>query len=316
MTIFETGPELLGRLRSATVRDLAWVLTAPPLLHSPEDQRHPLSASTWSEKPDQLNDWLIALDHDDSSLTAYVERVRSRRLGHYYEALWQFALAHAPGITVVAANVPVRDHGRTLGEMDLLYQDDAGVHHVEFAVKFYLGPETQEATDLYAWRGTDVTDQLGTKVERLRNRQLAITRTPEGQAALNAYTDVIPRASMWMGGCLFYPEPPCSPPLGVHPLHLRSRWLRRFAWESLQDAGEWQPLTRRQWFAPILCTNEERWDNTMTGAWLNARPQPLPGTMLARFERKDAFTWQEVERVLMMDDHWPEFEHEPQASSP
>ncbi|MDV3443993.1 DUF1853 family protein, partial [Pseudomonas otitidis] len=35
----------------------------------------------------------------------------------------------------------VRQQGKTLGEMDLLLQDDHGIHHVELAIKLYLGPQ-------------------------------------------------------------------------------------------------------------------------------------------------------------------------------
>ncbi|WP_265309277.1 DUF1853 family protein, partial [Pseudomonas aeruginosa] len=43
-----------------------------------------------------------------------------RSLGLYYEHLWQFALEQAPDVRLIAANLPVRDGGHTLGELDLL----------------------------------------------------------------------------------------------------------------------------------------------------------------------------------------------------
>jgi hypothetical protein len=54
-------------------------------------------------------------------------RLSSRRLGLYYEALWQFALRQAPGIELLAANLAIRDGGHTLGELDMLLRDRDGV---------------------------------------------------------------------------------------------------------------------------------------------------------------------------------------------
>ncbi|CAN1601753.1 protein of unknown function [Pseudomonas mediterranea] len=43
-------------------------------------------------------------------------RVRDQRLGLYYERLWQFAVQHAPGIELIAANLPeIRREGRDPG---------------------------------------------------------------------------------------------------------------------------------------------------------------------------------------------------------
>jgi hypothetical protein len=74
-------------------------------------------------------------------------RLSSRRLGLYYEALWQFALRQAPGIELLAANLAIRDGGHTLGELDMLLRDRDGVHHLELAIKLYLGPSTGEGSD-------------------------------------------------------------------------------------------------------------------------------------------------------------------------
>ncbi|MFU1922732.1 DUF1853 family protein, partial [Klebsiella pneumoniae] len=45
-------------------------------------------------------------------------------------------------VRLIAANLPVRDGGHTLGELDLLLRDDDGIHHLELAIKLYLGPQS------------------------------------------------------------------------------------------------------------------------------------------------------------------------------
>ena len=64
----------------------------------------------------------------------------------YYERLWQYALCQAPDLQLIAANLPIRQNGSTLGELDLLFCDDQGVHHLELAIKLYLGPVTAAST--------------------------------------------------------------------------------------------------------------------------------------------------------------------------
>ncbi|MFL6534769.1 MAG: DUF1853 family protein, partial [Pseudomonas sp.] len=137
-------PELLDlprRLRHPEVRDLAWVIIAPPMLiDTPWPQRHPLAGSDWVQQPHRLEHWLRQLDRDSYPLLQCLSQGRTRRLGLYYERLWQFAVQHAPGIEWIAANLPIRREGHTLGELDLLLRDGEGVHHLELAIKLYLGP--------------------------------------------------------------------------------------------------------------------------------------------------------------------------------
>src|SRR5690606_39982868 len=105
MMHFPSLSDLPTHLRQPAVRDLAWALLSPPLLaQSPWPQRHPLKASSWSQQPEALADWLMSQDADSSALQQWLSQRSVRRLGLYYERLWQFALDAAPGIEVVAAN--------------------------------------------------------------------------------------------------------------------------------------------------------------------------------------------------------------------
>lgn len=135
--------ELLDELRHPAVRDLAWTLLAPPLLRrTPEPQRHPLAASRWRQEPERLAAWLREQERQPQHLAAWLAQWPRQRLGLYYEHLWQFALEQAPDVRLIAANLPVRDGGHTLGELDLLLRDDDGIHHLELAIKLYLGPQS------------------------------------------------------------------------------------------------------------------------------------------------------------------------------
>jgi len=121
------------------VRDLAWLLFSPDLLstsHAGAPLAHP--ATTESERDATLA-WLAALDRDTVALHAQVHKPSLRRLGLYAEALLEYFLTHGPHARLVAANIPLRTAGLTLGEVDFLLENVRGERlHWELAVKFYL----------------------------------------------------------------------------------------------------------------------------------------------------------------------------------
>lgn len=302
MTIFNSLTEIIDELTSPVVRDLAWVLTAPPLLHSIPEQRHPFTASRWAEQPTALHNWLITLDHDPTALNAYLASRFTGRLGHYFEALWQFAIRSTHGLDLLATNLAIRDGKRTLGEMDLVYRDSEGVHHVEFAVKLYLGPEQGGHSDLQAWHGTDVTDRLDMKLARLRERQLKLSSSEAGLAALREITAEPVRSSLWLGGYLFYPTGTyCNPPPQAHPAHQRGFWMRYNDFGSRLDLALWRLIPRQRWLAPAMhALTEPLADNFID--WIAELPAPTPAKLVARIDPK---TGKELERVMLVDDRWP-----------
>ena len=132
--------DLLQHLRQPQVRDLVWTLLSPALLDGRTlPLRDPLTASIWRAEPQRLIDWLLRQETEPATLLAYLAG-GSSRLGRYYERLWQFALQAAPDVRLLAAGLPVRQAGQTLGELDLLLRDDQVVHHLKLAIKLSFGP--------------------------------------------------------------------------------------------------------------------------------------------------------------------------------
>ena len=168
MILFPDLLQLPHQLRHPEVRDLAWVILAPPMLSdTPWPQRHPLAGSDWVQAPERLEHWLRQLDRDSYDLLHWLSQARTRRLGLYYERLWQFAVQHAPGIELIAANLPIRREGHTLGELDMLLRDRDGVHHLELAIKLYLGPQNGDGHDTAQWLGPGCHDRLDRKLAHL-----------------------------------------------------------------------------------------------------------------------------------------------------
>lgn len=310
MTLFPTLAALPQHLHQSAVRDLAWVLLSPPLLdptHCP--QRHPLTASTWVAAPDQLADWLQGLDRDPAPLEAWLAQHSIRRLGLYYERLWQFALMAAPGVTLLAANLAIREGGHTLGELDLLLQDDCGVHHQELAIKLYLGPQQGDGRDAEQWLGPGSQDRLARKLDHLLNHQLPLSARPQAQAALAALGIAQVQPQLWLAGYLFYPLPGFSqPPAGALAEHLRGRWLHRKDWPAFYDgSGRWQPIPRQTWLAPARVQEHALWSAQRFEQWLSELEPDAQAQLLVRLEPDQGGAWQEAERVFLVADGWPQW---------
>jgi hypothetical protein len=310
MMPFPALTDLLQQLRQPVVRDLAWVLLSPPLFSSlPWPQRHPLSASPWSRAPGTLADWLIRLDRDPDSLLNWLAQSSVRRLGLYYERLWQFALHAAPGIELLAANLPIRQNGQTLGELDLLLRDEEGVHHLELAIKFYLGPQRQSGAELAHWIGPGCHDRLDIKLDHLSQHQLPMSARAEARPALAELNLSTTQAALWLGGYLFYPwAKTCEPPLGANPQHLIGHWLHRHDWPGFAAQNSdscWQPLPRAAWLAPARVERAERWSAETLQDWLHALQPQAKAQLLVRLQHSPQGDWQEVERVFLVSDDWP-----------
>ena len=207
----------------------------------------------------------------------------------------------------MAAGLPVRQAGQTLGELDLLLRDDEGTHHLELAIKLYLGPEQAAGDDADNWLGPASEDRLGLKLEHLRRHQLPLASTPAGRQALAALTEEAPRSAAWLAGYLFYPwAQACAAPVGSAQGHLRGRWLHRRDWHQLGGATRhWQMLPRQRWLAPARLEQAEVWDEATLENWLDQLAAEAPAQLLVRLEQCGKNDWQERERVFLVSDDWP-----------
>lgn len=303
--------DLLGQLRIPAVRDLAWVLLSPGLLDAQNlPVRHPLTASEWSTQPHQLHDWLLRQEHDSSHLHAWLAEGSNRRLGRYYERLWQFALCQAPGVELLTANLPIRENGHTLGELDLVVRDGQGTHHLELAIKLYLGPQQTAGCDPQNWLGPGSQDRLGLKLQHLRQHQLPLSASPQARTALIGISEDDVQANLWMAGYLFYPWPThCAAPLGSNPQHLSGQWLHHRDWPAFYSehgTGHWQPLPGSAWLAKARLDNSQIWDNVQLTEWLAALSEEAPAQLMVRLERTSAGDWLEAERIFLVNDQWPQ----------
>lgn len=258
------------------VRNLAWSLGSPPLL---------LRGDAGVEWPDDawytglLNGFmprLRALDAAPEPLLDRLARSRDRRLGRYFEILWQYWLEQDPRYELLFANLPVRDAGRTLGEFDLIVRDRrrGTTEHWEIALKFYLGQG--DTAQPGSWWGPARRDRLDRKTARLLQHQCRLSGHPQAREQLAALGVRIDVCRILLKGRLFYPYRSRAPaPSGSNPAHLRGEWIRACELASLPD-GNWLALEKHDWLAPLSGVSAPLLSTAQLRDWWHSLPAPRP----------------------------------------
>lgn len=219
-------------LRDAAVRDLGWLLASPSLLTAAPGA--PL-AHPWSDAIERVavEAWLAALDAAPQPLHRALDGVRPVRLGRYAECLLEYFLTHGPSLRLVAANLPLRSNGKTLGEVDFLVDAPDGQRlHWELAVKCYLCAPVAGAASLADFVGPNLADRLDRKRSRLLEHQLRLgDRHGFALLGYGAPSD----AQMFVKGWLFYPYGVPLPPVSAEIAddHPRGFWLTHAQWAGM-----------------------------------------------------------------------------------
>ncbi len=279
-----------AQLRSQPVRDLAYLLTAPPPWHSGVEiscQRL-LGPQGWPQ--------LLALDADPGPLLAWLAARPTRRLGLYAEALLAYWFSHAPHIALVAANLPVRDGTHTVGEFDFLLRIEGEPYHLEAASKFYLQLDSAP----YALVGPGLRDAWWLKYHKLASQltlaQHSAARLPAG------FEQVIPCSRLT--GWLFFPADAADTHPAIHTAACRGWWCRlQDGWPQQHPHSRWLALPRLQWLGPAQAEEAV----TQSLAAMRAQLAQADGPWLLAELLPDAQgIWQEVARGFVVPDSWPD----------
>ncbi|MGF6967825.1 hypothetical protein OKW43_004853 [Paraburkholderia sp. WC7.3g] len=306
------GDASVDALRDPAVRDLAWLLLSPDLLRP----QPPVGAlADPFDTPQELQatfDWLRALDVTPELLRQDLAATRITRLGRYAERLLGFFLRLGPATQLIAAGVPLRHAGLTLGECDFLVRTRQGARlHWELAVKCYLhagDANGAQAARLADYVGPNLKDRFDLKLAHLLLHQLPLSAREEFASAgyAGAWTPQI-----FVKGWLFYRhgETPTDPS-ELDPAHGRGWWVTRRDWPAFASAHahRWRVLPRLEWLAPRYHTQRGTdYACCVDANTLTAQTSLQHGpTMVAAFIDDNAGNLHECSRGFIVPDDWPE----------
>lgn len=285
--------------RHPAVRHLAWLCSAPQLINSPVafEPAHYL--------PDDYSERLRAWDRMPETAPALLREPPQRRLGFYFERLYEVMLTDLLGWEILLKNAQIQSNGHTLGELDFIVHNttDDRIEHHEIAIKYYLGFPNSGSEAL--WYGPNARDRLDLKSDRLINHQSTRTRHPETRELLSSHGIKGPiSARIFMPGYLFYPlaiavKAPSTTPHN----HLRGWWAYADELEET-DTSTWVQLHKPHWIGPCLqSATPLETDARQTIININLDRIPRLFSELGRDCPSD--NWLERRRIFVVPSSWP-----------
>lgn len=290
---------LLTKIHQPIVRDLAWAVLSPCLLKP--------SLNHINFNRDEYYHWFIQLDQQPTILQSHIEQSKTHFLGFYFEALWQFFLCNAPGLQLIAHNIPIRFEGKTLGELDAVYCFEDTYYHVELAVKFYLyfsAEVSSSHTTAKQWIGPGCKDRLDLKMDRLLTHQMTLSQHEAAQEKLNCYGINQCFPQLVVKGMLFYPYNALSiqSPDGVSTAHMRGHWIY-FKDLAVQHTAtsRYCILKKKEWFSDnknllMYCSFSDIHDNLSD----HFKESQFPVQISVLDNHNQSMT-----RLFVVPNHWP-----------
>lgn len=309
----ESFNQRVHKLQHQAVRDLAWCCFSAPMMQElPESGAAMLPIGN-----DRLWPWLIALDQQPHELIEQIAKVKSTRLGIYYETLWRFYFSQQSEWELLHHNLQVERKGITLGAFDFLCRRGNEYWHIETAVKFYLcnTSNPDDARDWHHWIGPASHDRLDLKLAHLRQHQLPLHQATEATAQLQTlYPEVTEwKTGLCLQGYLFSPALTSYSPVFSNKNHGSGYWwhLQDFLQYLHTNINTlWIILERQHWLSPAHVNDE---NELVQGADLIQLLQTQIGEMkrpllLAALKKMDSTDnyWREELRGFVVPNNWPQ----------
>lgn len=280
------------------VRDLVWAIASPPLLTGTD-----FISLSWFEKHYRADfSFLTSLNNSPEKLHRFLEQRSTKRLGKYFEALYEFWFIHSLFFELKLANEQVLDAGRTIGEIDFLVHDLllGEVFHFELAVKFYL--QNKEGNSFHNWIGPNSRDRLDLKHHKLVHKQLRILETPAGKASISELELTHFSTKCILKGYFFYHTNKVHV-AGFHPLHLKGTYRRISELANHDFLGKFILLEKPDWFSFPLSSNDAI-EGELLQKYVLERMAVLPNPFMA-FQFGEALL--QRQRIMIVPDSWPDF---------
>ncbi|WP_236616278.1 DUF1853 family protein [Rhodopirellula europaea] len=240
---------------------------------------------------------------DQQHLRAFMDEHVSNKVGPYFERLVLYWLKHVRGLQIIAHALPVREEGRTLGEIDFLFVDERGrLTHWEVAVKFYLHLTGQPHRGSH-FVGPNSRDTFERKTQRMHDHQLLLSN--------RIRNDVEVRQAI-VKGCLFYPpgaDKSAELPRWMSADHDQGRWVHHRELQKVADpGGEFRILTKPHWLAvnpsDIASAPWMDVDQFLSAVDQQSTQFDRP-IFAARRSMSNTNTAEVVERFFIVPDEWP-----------
>ena len=209
---------LWWKLATPSVRDLATLLTAPPLWQSG------CELSVRELLGERGFRYLLDLDGNPAPLDNYLAEHApfGNRLGIYAERLLAFWFAHAPHTELHACNLPVFSDDLTQGAADFIASINGKPYHIELTCKYY-GSDSGKSADMC---GLNSKDTLAAKAAKLP-RQLALLQSLEGSENLRQnHLPAAPQPASVIRGIGFFPVGADSAEAPLNPYCWRGVFIR------------------------------------------------------------------------------------------
>jgi len=234
------------------VQNLAWVIASPPLLSGSYNDVYWWDDAQCKKEFNDCLPTLLALDKQPEPLLSHLAQLNSGRLGLRFESYIAYWIKISPNYQLLKQNIQIIEEGHTYGELDFIIKDihTNKIIHLEVAVKFYLGMmlEGQSSPDPYHWFGTNTNDQLGKKVDHLKQHQTQLGEKYQGHLQKRHEIQVDEKHCL-LKGRLFYPMGSDIQPQDINQNHLRGRWVQTN--NQLLSNKRFVPIEKEYWLAEL-----------------------------------------------------------------
>lgn len=270
--------------------DIQWLRTSPSLMTLPPDMDgvHLLrEISTRGDIRVESTEWPNSLQ---------------RRLGYYYEDLFNSVLTSTPYISDIKRNIQIKEANRTVGEFDFIVQTQQGITiHIECAVKFYLC--TGDGSELSHFEGPNRKDRLDLKWDKLLHKQIRLSETDAGRATTLSLNMHPTQTAVLIQGYLFYPfgQSACHLHASINPNHLQGWWIRNeHRKQILDETIRYQLLNKPFWLACPAIPETELVSSKELDKLLTEQHHPQ---LIVRLRQRDD-DWCELDRGFIVQNGW------------
>jgi len=290
---------LINTYRTPAIRHLAWLCQTPQLMRSP------VTFVPAQYLPSDYTDILKAWDQETETAPPMLFEPAQRRLGFYFERLYQVLLEDLLGWPILLKNQQIQSRRRTIGELDFVVHNRTNdrIEHHEIAIKFYLG--VSKLTGSTLWYGPNAHDRLDMKTTSLLEQQSRRTQLPETLALLaesHITGPLTPR--IFMPGYLFYPDDqPVVTPDYVPADHLRGRWMYAHDARAL-NTSHWVVLNKPHWIGNWFQSEQPDIEHIME-ALERVERKVVPQLFAIMRPDHPAGNWLETDRVFVVPETWP-----------